>query len=192
MTDSGDIVVPFPDEPELVERVRQGDDRAFEALVNRYADQAFAVAFGFLQHVQDSEDLVQDAFVRALERIDSLSPGSAFGAWFYRLVVNAALNRRRYLARRRTEAIAPERAARGGGDSDRASERADLRRRLAQALRALPSELETVVILHDLEGFTHREIAQVLGIPEGTCRSHLHRARGLLREKLKEYQHYPR
>ncbi len=191
MADSGDVVVPFPDEPELVERVRQGDDRAFETLVNRYADQAFDVAFGFLQHVQDSEDLVQDAFVRALERIDSLSPGSPFGAWFYRLVVNAALNRRRYLARRRTEAITADRAARGG-DPDRASERAELRRRLAEALRALPPELETVVILHDLEGFTHPEVAQVLGIPEGTCRSNLHRARGLLREKLKEYQHYPR
>ncbi|MEE9230069.1 MAG: RNA polymerase sigma factor, partial [Acidobacteriota bacterium] len=177
MAGSGDVVVPFPDEPDLVERVRQGDDRAFEALVNRYADQAFAVAFGFLQHVQDSEDLVQDAFVRALERIDSLSPGSPFGAWFYRLVVNAALNRRRYLARRRTEAITADRAARGG-DPDRASERAELRRRLAQALQTLPPELETVVILHDLEGFTHPEIAQVLGIPEGTCRSHLHRARG--------------
>lgn len=189
---SGERVVSFPDEPELVDRVRRGDDRAFEALVSRYTDQAFAVSFGFLQHVQDAEDLVQDACVRALERIDSLSRGSPFGPWFYRLVVNAALNRRRYLARRRTTEIPPDQAAGSDDDPGRASERAELRRRLATALRSLPEELETVVILHDLEGFTHLEIAGVLRIPEGTCRSHLHRARRMLREKLKEYHHHSR
>lgn len=174
------------DEPFLVERVRKGDREAFAALVDRYADQAFAVAYGFLQHVEDSEDLVQDAFLRALERIDSLSRGSPFGPWFYRLLVNAALNRRKYLARRRTHEV-PTHAA--GPESPAAdSERAELSGRLAAAVRSLPSDLETVVILHDIEGFTHREIARVLGIPEGTCRSHLSRARRLLRERLSEYQ----
>jgi RNA polymerase sigma-70 factor (ECF subfamily) len=67
--------------------------------------------------------------------------------------------------------------------------RAELRDRLAAALGSLPAELETVVILHDLEGFTHPEIARVMGIPEGTCRSHLSRARRLLREQLKEHHH---
>lgn len=180
------VVDPVSDEPGLVARAKRGDREAFAALVERYADQAFAVAYGFLQHVEDSEDLVHDAFIRALERIDSLQPGSSFGAWFYRLLVNTALNRRKYLARRRTEDV-PMTAA-GGASPAIDSERAELRSRLAWALGKLPGELETIVILHDLEGFTHPEIAGVLEIPEGTCRSHLSRARRMLRDLLQEYQ----
>ncbi|MGD2152254.1 MAG: sigma-70 family RNA polymerase sigma factor [Gemmatimonadales bacterium] len=182
-----EVVSQVGDEPQLVARARRGDREAFAALVERYADQAFAVAYGFLQHVEDSEDLVHDAFIRALERLDSLEPGSSFGAWFYRLLVNAALNRRKYLARRRTEDVPMTAAARESPATD--SERAELRSRLAWALGQLPAELETIVILHDLEGFTHPEIARVLEIPEGTCRSHLSRARRMLRELLQEYQH---
>jgi RNA polymerase sigma-70 factor (ECF subfamily) len=176
------------DEPRLVARAKRGDREAFAALVERYADQAFAVAYGFLQHVEDSEDLVHDAFIRALERIDSLEPGSSFGAWFYRLLVNAALNRRKYLARRRMDDVPLTAAARESPVMD--SERAELRGRLAWALSELPAELEKIVILHDLEGFTHPEIARVLEIPEGTCRSHLSRARRMLRDLLKEYEHH--
>ncbi len=177
---------PALDELELVQRVRAGDREAFAVLVERYAEQAFAVAYGFLQHVEDAEDLVHDAFIRALERIDSLTPGSGFGAWFYRVVVNAALNRRKYLSRRRTDDVPVTAAALDSPAAD--SERAQLRARLARALSSLPAELETIVILHDLEGFTHPEIARVLEIPEGTCRSHLSRARRMLRDLLKEYQ----
>lgn len=179
---------PLDLERELVARVRKGDTEAFAQLVRRYADQAFAVAYGFLQHAEDAEDLVQDAFIRALERIDTLRPGSPFGPWFYRLVVNASLNRRRYLARRRTDAIPHD--ARSKADPGGSAGRAELRRRLAQAIQTLPPPLEAVVLLHDLEGFTHPEIADMLEIPEGTSRSHLFRARRALREELKEYQHH--
>lgn len=185
-TDHGPI--DTSDEPRLVERVQRGDREAFAVLVDRYSDQAYAVAYGYLQHAQDAEDLVQDAFIRAAERIDSLKPGSVFGPWFYRLLVNAALNRARYLARRRTESIPSEAASRT--DPSSAAERSELRRRLGRALASLPEDLQTVVILHDLEGFTHREIAAILQIPEGTCRSHLWRARFLLRDRLKEYYHH--
>jgi RNA polymerase sigma-70 factor (ECF subfamily) len=149
----GEAASPVQDEPFLVERVRQGDGEAFGALVERYSDQAFAVAYGFLQHAEDTEDLVQDAFIRALEKIDSLGRGSSFGPWFYRLLVNAALNRRKYLGRRQTREV-PDTAA--GPDSPAADvDRAELRRRLAEALATLRDDLETVVILHDLEGFKH-------------------------------------
>jgi RNA polymerase sigma-70 factor (ECF subfamily) len=174
------------DEPLLVARVRAGDQEAYSTLVDRYWDQAFAIAYGFLQHPEDSEDLVQDAFVRALERIDSLGRGSPFGPWFYRLLVNAALNRRKYLARRRTEAVPTTAPSLESPAVD--SERAELRRRLWTALKSLPQDLETVVVLHDLEGFKHGEIAKVLGIPEGTSRSHLSKARRLLRDHLGDYR----
>ena len=177
---------PYHDEPELVERVRHGDREAFGALVDRYSDQAFAVAYGYLRHIEDAEDLVHDAFIRALERIESLKAGSPFGPWFYRLLVNASLNRARYLARRRTEGV-PSGAAAPGSDDD-AAERAELREWLALALESLPDDLRSVVVLHDLEGFKHSEIAAILEVPEGTCRSHLWRARRLLRDRLEEYR----
>ena len=186
MDEAGDGTVRISDEPLLVERVQRGEDAAFAALVDRYWDQAYAIAYGFLQQPEDTEDLVQDAFIRALERIDSLGKGSPFGPWFYRLLVNAALNRRKYLARRRTEAV--HATARSADSPSGDAERAELRRRLWTALKSLPEDLETVVVLHDLEGFKHGEIAQVLGIPEGTCRSHLSKARRLLREQLGEYR----
>lgn len=174
------------DEAALVDRVRRGDREAFGILVERYTDQALGVAYGYLQQSQDAEDLVQDAFIRALQRLDRLEPGSPFGPWFYRLLVNAALNRRKYLARRRTGDLPPNMEAPDSPQLD--SERARLRRQLAEALDALPADLKTVVILHDLEGFTHPEIASVLEIPVGTCRSHLSRARRLLRSSLGEYR----
>lgn len=172
------------DERFLVQRVREGDREAFGELVDRYADQAFAVAYGLLQHVEDTEDLVQDAFVRALERIDRLGRGSEFGPWFYRLLVNTALNRRKYLARRRMAQLPEGLKASHNPAAD--AERAELRRRLHEAVRTLPPELETVLILHDLEGFTHPEIGRILGIPEGTSRSHLSRARRALRSTLED------
>jgi RNA polymerase sigma-70 factor (ECF subfamily) len=170
------------DEAALVERARRGDREAFGTLVDLYADQAIAVAYGYLQRLEDAEDLVQDAFVRALERLDRLAPGSPFGPWFYRLLVNAALNRRKYLGRRQMAELPVGVEASDSPAVD--AERAELRRRLAAAVEQLPPDLQTVVILHDLEGFTHPEIARILEIPEGTCRSHLSRARRTLRELL--------
>lgn len=190
MSSHGEAAASGQDESQLVERVRRGDAGAFAALVDLYSDQAFSVAYGFLRHVQDAEDLVQDSFIRALERIDSLKKGSAFGPWFYRLLVNAANNRRRYLALRRTSAIPAE--AKGPGDPATEAEVSELRGRLERAVEALPEDLKTVVLLHDLEGFTHPEIAEILGVPEGTSRSHLFRARRMLREELQEYRHHVR
>ena len=79
MDATGEGQVPVIDEPLLVERVRRGDREALGILVDRYSEQAFAAAYGFLQHAEDAEDLVQDAFIRALERIDKLGRGSNFG-----------------------------------------------------------------------------------------------------------------
>ncbi len=144
------------------------------------------MAYQYLRDAGDAEDLVQDAFIRALEQIDRLRPGSPFGPWFYRLLVNTTINRRRYLARRRMAPI--PRTLTSGDDPAAAPERGELRRQLSEALRELPAPLESVVVLHELEGFTHAEIAEMLGVPEGTSRSHLSRARSLLREKLGEYR----
>ena len=173
------------DEPVLVKRVRAGDSDAYATLVRRYLRTAFAVAYGILGQVEDAEDLVQDAFVKALERIDRLRPGSRFGPWFYRLLKNEALNRRRWRARRETEPLSESAPASGASPAAEA-ERSGLRRRLRALLDRLPEAQATVVVMHDVEGFSHAEIARALGIPEGTSRSHLHHARKRLRGWLAE------
>lgn len=173
------------DEPALVDRVRAGDLDAYATLVRAYLQSAFGVAYGILRHVEDAEDLVQDAFLKALRRIRSLRPGSPFGPWFHRLVRNEALNRRRWRARRETRPLSESDAAPGGNPAADA-ERAVLRERLRSALDRLPAIQAAVVVMHDVQGYAHAEIAQTLGIPEGTSRSHLHHARRRLRDWLSD------
>ena len=175
------------DEIALVDRVRAGDLEAYATLVRAYLRTAFAVAYGILRQVEDAEDLVQDAFLKALQRIDRLRPGSPFGPWFYRLVRNEALNRRRWRKRRETVPI-PEAEAAPGADPERDAERSALRRRLRGVLDRLPPVQAAVVMMHDVQGYAHAEIAAALEIPEGTSRSHLHHARKRLREWLTEHR----
>jgi RNA polymerase sigma-70 factor (ECF subfamily) len=171
------------DEAALADRARAGDLEAYATLVRAYLRTAFAVAYGILRQVEDAEDLVQDAFLKALQRLDRLRPGSPFGPWFYRLVTNEALNRRRWRARRETVPL-PEAETASGADPERDAERSALRRRLGALLDRLPPVQAAVVIMHDVQGYAHAEIATALGIPEGTSRSHLHHARKRLREWL--------
>lgn len=166
-----------------VERVRRGDAEAFGELVRRHMRRAFSIAYRILEHREDAEDVVQDAFLRALERLDTLERGRPFRPWFYRIVVNRALNFRRARTIRRTEPI-PEEARSEAGLPERDAEQAELRRRLQAAAAALPERQRLIVQLSDLEGLTSAEIAEILEISDGTVRWHLHQARRSLRESL--------
>jgi RNA polymerase sigma-70 factor (ECF subfamily) len=172
-----------PTDEALIERVRAGDAAAFDLVVGRHMRRAFAVAYRLLGHREDAEDLVQEAFLTVLERIDSFQPGRPFAPWFYRILVNRGLNARKARALRTTEPLAPDAAAPGASPA-RDAERAELRERLGAALEALPERQATIVKLFELEGFTSREIAEILEIPDGTVRWHLHQARAALREAL--------
>ncbi|HEX7120660.1 MAG TPA: sigma-70 family RNA polymerase sigma factor [Longimicrobiales bacterium] len=170
-------------EAHVVERVRRGDVEAYGELVRRHMRRAFSIAYRILEHREDAEDVVQDAFLRALERFDTLERGRPFGPWLYRIVVNRALNVRRGRSIRRTEPI-PEHASSDAAAPDGAAERAELLRRLAEAAEALPERQRTIVQLSELEGFTSAEVAEILGVSDGTVRWHLHRARRTLRRAL--------
>lgn len=167
----------------LVERVRNGEVEAYGELVGRHMRRAFAIAFRILEHREDAEDVVQDAFIRALERIDTLARGRAFHPWLYRIVVNRALNMRRSRSICRTERIPPGTPA-TVVSPDRSAERAELRRRLKAALDGLPDRQRTIVQLTELEGFSAAEAAEILGISSATARWHLHQARRTLRKAL--------
>lgn len=176
-----------PDEHELIERVRVGDGLAFDALVTRYMRRAFSVAYRVLGHKEDAEDLVQDAFIAALQRIDTFEAGRPFGPWFFRILVNRGLNARKSRALRTTEAI-PEAAASTFASPDREAERGELRVRLRGAMDGLPERQRMIVELFELEGFSGTEIAEMLEISDGTVRWHLHEARKTLRETLAHFQ----
>jgi len=172
------------DEPDLVASVQRGDSRAFSKLVARYMDPAYAVSLSILRHEQDAEDAVQAAFIRALERIEQLRPGSRFGPWFYRVLRSTCLNlRRRELLRSHSEV--PE-TAQSGHSPYREFEQREARKRVLQALDQLPERQRTAVLMYDLEGYDHADIATILKIAVGTSRANLHHGRQALRRILVE------
>ncbi len=172
---------------QLAERVRRGDAGAFDQLVTRHMRRAFGVAYRLMGQREDAEDLVQEAFLAVLERIDTFQPGRSFAPWFYRILVNRGLNARRSRSLRTTDEI-PESAASASVAPDRAAEQGELREELRAALDALPERQRTVVELFELEGFSSPEIAGILEISEGTVRWHLHEARKALRRALAPYE----
>lgn len=174
---------------QLVERARRGDRDAFEVLVRRHLDATYAVALGVLGEPADAEDVAQDALVLALERLDECRQPDRFRGWLLAIARNTALNR---LQAARVRAASPLESVGGLASEARRTnpaahtEDALLRRRLLRALDTLDPVRREVVLLHDLEGWKHREIADALGLPEGTVRSHLSLARRSLRERLVE------
>lgn len=171
------------DDSELVERVREGDVDAYDILVTRHMKRAYSVAYRLLGQREDAEDLVQDAFVAALEKIDTFKKGHRFSPWFYRILVNRGLNSRKSRALRRMDALPPE-IVDASRSPLRDTERAELRERLTAVLGTLPPRQKSIVELFELEGFSSLEIAEILGLSDGTVRWHLHQARGKLREAL--------
>lgn len=174
MSDDGD------GDARLVERARRGDAAAREALVRRYLRPAYAVALAIARNVADAEDLAQEALVAALERLDQCRDPARFAAWLLQGVRNRALNQ---LEQRRTRATLRDAVPRGESEEPRARD-VVLRLRLLSALERLTPAQREVVLLHDLESWTHGEIAGALGISEVMSRQHLFVARRAMREWL--------
>jgi RNA polymerase sigma-70 factor, ECF subfamily len=167
----------------LLLRVRRGDLEAYGELVQRHSRRAYSIAYGILHHRQDAEDVVQDAFTRALQRIDDVDTSRPFHPWLYRIVLNLAISFRRSRHVRRTSELHEQmRSADEGPDA--LAERVGLRARLLKALDALPEQQRHVVLLADVEELSSSEIGEILRMPPGTVRYQLHRARRSLREVL--------
>jgi RNA polymerase sigma-70 factor, ECF subfamily len=175
-----------PSDADLARLVQSGDADAFDTLVSRHMQRAFGVAMRLLGQREDAEDLVQDAFLAALEKIDSFDTQRDFAPWFYRILVNRCLNARKSRARRSTVDV-PIDAATGDASPLLETERSELRTHLKRALSHLPERQRTIVTMFDLEGFSSPEISEVLGISDGTVRWHLHQARRVLREALEPF-----
>ena len=168
---------------ETVRLAQAGDEAAFERLYREHAGRVYALCLRMAGDAAHAKELVQDVFVRAWEKLDTFRGESAFASWLHRLAVNVVLMDRRLLARRAEEPLPDEEGSQGGA---RAAKEAppELRMDLEAAIAALPAMMRQVLVLHDLEGYQHGEIAQLLGVVEGTSKSHLHHARRKLREAL--------
>lgn len=172
---------------QLVARVRRGDRAAAGTLAERYLRACRAVALAVTGDPADADDVCQDAFVAAIERIDGCREPHRFGAWLLQIVRNRARDHLRSRARSVLSIDGMEiESARASPAAE--AESGDATGRLLAAIRTLPEERREVLLLHDLEGWTHREIAERLGLPAGTVRSHLHHARRHVRALLPELE----
>jgi RNA polymerase sigma-70 factor (ECF subfamily) len=169
----------------LIERARRGEADAFDALMRRHMRAAFAVALAHTGERDDAEDVCQDAFVTALTRLEEVRRPEAFVGWLLQIVRNRAHNLRRHQRVRRALPLdlAGEAPSRGRGPAGDAEDE-ELRRRLTEALTHLPPMQREIVLLYDVQGWSHREIAAAVGTTEGAARVHLHHARRALRALL--------
>ena len=157
-------------------------EREFEARLTECSTLAFRVAFSVLRHRQDAEDVAQDAFIRAHRGFRQLRDRDRFRAWLVRTTWRLALDHRRGATRRTMREIAHQRSIPlSAEDHASAQERAE---QLWDAIDALPEKLRLAIVLSSIEGHDIREVAQLLGLPEGTVKSRLFLARQQLRERL--------
>lgn len=167
----------------LVRLAVAGDRAAFDALYRRHVPRVYGVCLRMVADVARAERLTQDAFVLAWRRIASFREESAFPSWLHRIAVNTVLQDARTTRRRESRVEPTAEPARlnaaGAGDEP------ELRIELERAVALLPPRAREVLVLHDIEGYTHAEIARVTGTAVGTTKAQLHRARQLLREILK-------
>ena len=174
-------------EADLVARTLAGERAAFGELVERYAPQARRVARAVLGDPDEADDAAQDGFLSALVKLGQYDARRPFGPWLMRIVANAATDRRRRRQVRRVEPLDPGLVG-GGPRPDAEAVRSELGERLRAALAELPPRRRTAVVLFDVEGYSHAEIAGMLGIPEGTVRSEVFHARRRLRALLADWK----
>jgi RNA polymerase sigma-70 factor (ECF subfamily) len=162
---------------------QQGDADAYGRLVTALGPVARRVAYGVLGNWDEADDAVQDASLAGWHAIERFDPARAFRPWFLRIVANAALDQLRRRRVRGSELLDESVPSRSAGP-DVVTDRAILRERIAEAIKALPPRQRIAVTLFDGEGYGHAEIAAVLQVPEGTVRSYVFHARRALRSAL--------
>ena len=181
----------------LVERVRAGDVGAYDELVRKYERQVFRIAQHITQNREDAEDVMQDAFVKAFEKLDQFQGNSKFYTWLVRIAVNESLMR---LRKRRTgklvsmddeilteEGSVPRDFADWAPDPEQNYNQAELADILRKTIQGLPPGFRVVFVLRDVDGLSTEETAQTLGLSIPAVKSRLLRARLQLRERLSRY-----
>ena len=172
-----------PSDEALARRVQQGERAALEQLVARYVRPLHAVAASYLHEQADIDDAVQDAFMRALGALASYDAARPFAPWLYQIARNTARDRAAHRRRNDMEQLTDALHA-TTPPPDVQAERAQTRAMMARAIAALPEQRRTAFRMHDVDGYSAAEVAHMMGLSEGTVRSHVHHARRALRATL--------
>jgi RNA polymerase sigma-70 factor, ECF subfamily len=182
MTQTEPQDTPIEWEGALVQRARAGDVRAFERLYREHVGRVYGLCLRMTRDPAMAEDCTQETFINAWKALERFETRSSLATWLHRIAVNVALAKRR-----KSGATAVQSSA---DDEDEAIEtdwtlETPLEvNEIEAAIERLPEGARDVLVLHAIYGYSHVEAAQMLGVAEGTCKAQLHRARGLLREKL--------
>jgi RNA polymerase sigma-70 factor (ECF subfamily) len=181
------------DDAVLVRQVQSGRTGAFAHLVRRYQDRVFNACLRMCRNPADAEDLSQDVFLKAFDRIRTFEGKSSFYTWIFRIAVNVSLSHRRKARLRLVGSLNGDGEAGPAGDrllDDRAedpagsAQREELRGRVAETLATLEDHQRVILVLRDVEGCDYQQIGKIMDVPIGTVKSRVHRARMALREAL--------
>ena len=171
-------------DPILVQRAKDGDREALEALLARHAPKVERLALQFLRDPEDASDAAQEALAKVCVRLQQFRGGSQFSTWLHRLVVNTCLDA---VERRKSRLHEPlGEHLQSSDDPARDAGNSELRRELCAALGNVSREQAQVVLLKDALGYSFEEIAEAAGMPVGTAKCHAHRGRARLRMKLED------
>jgi RNA polymerase sigma-70 factor, ECF subfamily len=165
----------------VIARAARGNSAAQRAIYDHYAERIFRLAKRMTGNVGAAEDLTQDVFMRAFDRLRQFRGESRFGTWLHRLAVTVILNGTRERGTERREVTLDPALIRSGGHD---ALEPDAKDRVRRAVAELPSELRMVVLMYDVEGYGHDEIAELMGVSSGASRMRLLRARQMLRAAL--------
>ena len=169
----------------LIQRVLAGEAEAERELYDRYVDRVFRLAHRLVGDSDLAQDLVQETFIRAFDRLATFRGESSLATWITAIGLSVTLNGLRKVKRFRQRETGLDEALTVAGGARRAEP--DLKVRLAAAIDALPEGYRTVFVMHDMEGYTHEEIGTALGVQSGTSKAQLFRARARLRESLADF-----
>ncbi|MBN2686423.1 MAG: sigma-70 family RNA polymerase sigma factor [Pontiellaceae bacterium] len=189
--------MPDPDDDALVLKAQQGDVHAFDELVERYHGKIYGLVYNMTSNREDAEDLVQEIFVKAYRALPRFKGKSSFYTWLYRIAVNKTINYRK--KRNRKRAISLDQFDNeikldevyhdltSKGSPLRNLSLSELQKKLNEAMQNLSEKHRTVVVLHDMQGVPHEDIAKMVGASVGTIRSRLFYARRQLQTELTEF-----
>jgi len=177
----------------VVARVLAGDSNAFQNLVERYQDRIYSAVLNYVYNPEDALDVTQDAFVKAYSNLRRFNAGSAFYTWLYRIAVNTSIDFLRKKKGKPVDSLDDERFSEMGfepvsqdysAQPEKVAVKVDQLRILRRAISSLSEKLRTVVVLHDVEGLSQEEVAEILKVPLGTVKSRVSRGRAELRKLL--------
>jgi RNA polymerase sigma-70 factor (ECF subfamily) len=177
----------FINESDLIERFKQGDLSAFEAIFRKHQDRIYNLCRYMLQDPQNAQDAAQDVFLKAYRALKDFTPDASLYTWIYRIAMNTCLDYRR---KSRREGFSSEPLTEDLPSDEHSPyqlfESGEIRYSIQQALQKLPEKLRATIVLREIEGLSYEEIAEVLHTSAGTVKSRISRAREQLRHFLKK------